>query len=110
MGSINLSQTGPEILDIRHGEMKDSLAEDLKTKLRPANGEEKQLSTLLLYDEMGLRLFEEITYLPEYYLTNTEIALLERFASQLADHIPDGALLLELGSGYDAISSLKHRQ
>lgn len=62
-----------EILDIRAGPTEFDILQDIKKGLRPADGGEKRLPTLLLYDEAGLRLFEKITYLDEYYLTNAEI-------------------------------------
>ncbi|HEX6629376.1 MAG TPA: L-histidine N(alpha)-methyltransferase, partial [Gemmatimonadaceae bacterium] len=37
----------------------------------------KQLSPKYFYDERGSELFEEITQLPEYYLTRAERSLLE---------------------------------
>ena len=49
--------------------------------------------------EAGLKLFEEITYLDEYYLTNTEIEVLKEHADKIAERIPAGSQLLELGSG-----------
>ncbi len=45
-------------------------------------------------------MFEEITYLDEYYLTEAEIAILEQHGDSIADRIPNGALIVELGSGY----------
>jgi len=51
------------------------------------------------YDAEGSRLFEAITELPEYYPTRTEIALLEAKAADIAAHIPEGAVLVEFGSG-----------
>lgn len=62
-----------EIIDIRTGATDFDLLQDIKRGLRPEIGGEKRLPTLLLYDEAGLRLFEKITYLDEYYLTNAEI-------------------------------------
>ena len=61
---------------------------------------EKVLPALLLYNEEGLRLFEQITYQPDYYLTKLEIDILSKYATEIANAIPDGALLLELGAGY----------
>jgi L-histidine Nalpha-methyltransferase / hercynylcysteine S-oxide synthase len=49
--------------------------------------------------EPGLKLFEEITYLDEYYLTNAEIEALERHATEIAKRLPEGSRLVELGSG-----------
>ena len=54
---------------------------------------------MVLYDERGLKLFEDITYLDEYYLTNTEIQVLERYADNIAERIADGSQVGALGSG-----------
>ncbi|MDP9202676.1 MAG: L-histidine N(alpha)-methyltransferase, partial [Gemmatimonadota bacterium] len=43
----------------------------------------KQLSPKYFYDERGSELFEEITQLPEYYLTRAERSLLERRISEI---------------------------
>ena len=45
----------------------------MRKMLNPGKGKERKMPTLLLYDEQGLKLFEDITYLDEYYLTNAEI-------------------------------------
>jgi len=57
-----------------------------------------RLESRYLYDETGSRLFEEICEQPEYYLTRTEDALLERHAEEL-DAITGSVTLIELGSG-----------
>jgi L-histidine N-alpha-methyltransferase len=58
-----------------------------------------------LYDAAGSALFEEITRLPEYYLTRTETAILQDAAQQIRD--ATGPLtLLELGSGSSVKTSL----
>jgi len=54
------------------------------------------------YDARGSQLFEAICDLPEYYPTRAETALLERIAPDLARRIPDGAALVEYGSGSSA--------
>jgi dimethylhistidine N-methyltransferase len=51
------------------------------------------------YDAEGSRLFEAITELAEYYPTRTEVALLGDAAAGISAHIPDGAALVEFGSG-----------
>jgi dimethylhistidine N-methyltransferase len=51
------------------------------------------------YDAEGSRLFEAICELPEYYPTRTETALLREAAAEIAGLIPDGAALVEFGSG-----------
>jgi L-histidine N-alpha-methyltransferase len=51
-----------------------------------------------LYDARGSELFEAICELPEYYLTRTEAAILERHAPQLPG-LTGPVTLVELGSG-----------
>jgi len=51
------------------------------------------------YDAEGSELFEAITELEEYYPTRTEVALLQAAAGEIAARIPDGAALVEFGSG-----------
>lgn len=87
------------IFDIRRREFAPALAEEIWKGLDQSNGKEKTLPTMLLYDEQGLKLFEEITYLEEYYLTNTEIDILEKNAGAIANLIESGSKLVELGSG-----------
>ncbi|KAI9693514.1 MAG: hypothetical protein M1820_009202 [Bogoriella megaspora] len=87
------------IIDIRRDRTSESMRDEILNGLRQENGMEKRLPTMLLYDEAGLRLFEQITYLDEYYLTNAEIEVLNTYADQIAQRIPDGSMVIELGSG-----------
>ncbi|WP_214366942.1 L-histidine N(alpha)-methyltransferase [Pseudonocardia sp. H11422] len=50
------------------------------------------------YDAAGSELFEQITELPDYYLTRVEYGLLERHREEIADRIGHGRIA-ELGSG-----------
>lgn len=59
----------------------------------------KALPPKLFYDHRGAQLFERICELPEYYLTRTEIGILERCAGEIAELVEPGLCLLELGSG-----------
>ncbi len=61
----------------------------------------KRLPPWLFYDEAGSRLFEEITELPEYYLTRTERSILVHNAGEMIARAADGARLriTELGAG-----------
>jgi L-histidine Nalpha-methyltransferase len=52
-----------------------------------------------LYDRRGSELFEAITRLPEYYLTRTETALLERRCPDVARIAGPGQAVVEFGSG-----------
>jgi uncharacterized SAM-dependent methyltransferase len=46
----------------------------------------------------------QITYLHEYFLTNAEIEVLESSADSIANAIPPGAMIVELGSGFVHVS------
>jgi dimethylhistidine N-methyltransferase len=59
----------------------------------------KTLPCRFFYDARGSELFEEITRLPEYYLTRTETSILEARAPEMAVGVPEGAVLVEFGSG-----------
>lgn len=60
---------------------------------------QKTLPSRLFYDARGSALFEQITTLEEYYLTRTEIGLLERHAGEMAALIGPRASVIEFGSG-----------
>jgi dimethylhistidine N-methyltransferase len=59
----------------------------------------KTLPAKYFYDDDGSALFEQITALPEYYPTRTELGILEDRAAEIARFIPPGAALIEFGSG-----------
>jgi L-histidine N-alpha-methyltransferase len=67
--------------------------------------DEKMISPKYFYDERGSQLFEEITTLPEYYPTETELGILQDNAEEIAELVGPQASLIEFGSG----SSLKTR-
>lgn len=91
----------PHILDIRQDGVLTPLVDQIRSGLNPTDGGEKSLPTLLLYNEEGLKMFEKITYLEEYYPTGQEIQVLERYADRIADRIApqSGSMIVELGSG-----------
>ena len=65
----------------------------------------KQLSPVWFYDELGSTLFDSICELPEYYVTRTEMQIMQDHVSEMAAAIGPKVALIEYGSG----SSLKTR-
>ena len=59
---------------------------------------QKELPPKYFYDRRGSELFDEITRLPEYYLTRTERGLLDCWSGQLMAALRPAALV-ELGAG-----------
>ncbi len=60
---------------------------------------QKSLSPRWFYDARGSELFEDITRLPEYYLTRAETRLLTRIAPEISQHAGTGGSIIEYGSG-----------
>jgi L-histidine N-alpha-methyltransferase len=75
--------------------MRSPLLEETARGLRSTP---KELPAVWLYDERGSRLFEEITRLPEYYLTRAEAEILREHAAEIAERTRVRTLI-ELGSG-----------
>ncbi len=67
---------------------------------------QKALPAWLFYDERGSQFFEQITSLPEYYLTRTERSILARHAPALPAHLGAKVTVAELGAGSAAKTGL----
>lgn len=73
--------------------------EDMQKEiLAGLSADQKNISSKYFYNETGSFLFEEITYLEEYYPTRTEKSILKRIAPDLMDTYSDYDII-ELGSG-----------
>lgn len=90
--SFELKQ--PVALYDLHPPLDDFRAEVLQGLRQP----QKSIPPKFLYDKQGAELFDEICTLDEYYLTRTEIAILQDNAQAIAALIGDSALI-EFGSG-----------
>ncbi len=60
---------------------------------------QKTLPCKYFYDEKGSQLFEQICELNEYYITRTELALLDEIKIELAELIGENATIIEPGAG-----------
>ena len=80
----------------------DSFLEQVREGL---GQQQKALPPKFFYDARGSQLFDEITELPEYYLTRTEIGIMQRYVGEMVARMGPHCLLVEYGSG----SSIKTR-
>ena len=89
------------IIDIRSPHEVNYLSQDIMDSLKaPASPQgPRRIPDVLLWDQEGLKRFEEITYLDEYYPTQTEIGILERNSNEIAQKMKPDSILIELGSG-----------
>ncbi|QRV86392.1 Histidine-specific methyltransferase, SAM-dependent [Ceratobasidium sp. AG-Ba] len=97
----------PLILDVRESNFKDAgspgIVDAIVSGLSKAKGS-RSLPTLLLYDERGLRLYDDITTkAPEYYLFACEEQILKDHADEIVKAMGaakrDGEVVIELGAG-----------
>lgn len=110
------------IIDVRRRKIAHSIRDEMLASLQPCDGKGKKMPSLLLYDEIGLKLFEAITFLDEvlvkhrrgfvsvcnifmltrpmqYYLTDVELEILQTWATEIAKLIKPNSMIFELGSG-----------
>ena len=101
-----MTPEGDALVTIRRlsppGDYRSELADDVRKGL---GAERKSLPSKYFYDARGSELFEDITRLPEYYLTRAETAILERYATEIVASIQPTELV-ELGSGYSVKTKL----
>ena len=97
-----------EIIDVHHRSndglhITDIQSEVLEGLTKPAG--QKQVPTMLLYDERGLRLYDNITTeASEYYLFGAEEEILKANADNIVQamhrgHTVSGEIIVELGAG-----------
>lgn len=80
-------------------------AAELREIVDGLSDEVKKISPKYFYDQRGSQLFDEITRLPEYYLTATELGIMRDNMDEICALVGKRASLIEFGSG----SSLKTR-
>ncbi|MBI5041412.1 MAG: L-histidine N(alpha)-methyltransferase [Gammaproteobacteria bacterium] len=67
--------------------------------LQGLSAQPRRIAPKFFYDERGSHLFDAICELPEYYLTRTEMGILESCADDVAQLAGPDTTLIELGSG-----------
>ena len=95
---MSLSQTmNNNLLALQKFEPEDEnlLAEVVEGLQKP----QKQLPCKLFYDERGSALFDQICELEEYYLTRTEMEIMNKYIEEISACLSKKCLLIELGSG-----------
>jgi dimethylhistidine N-methyltransferase len=105
-GSINYSRKRASSAPFQVYDLKPEVADMAAEVIAGLSRPQKTLHPKFLYDETGSKLFEDITRLPEYYPTRTELGIFDDNLPVLARHVSEGSCLVEYGSG----SSLKIRK
>jgi L-histidine N-alpha-methyltransferase len=95
----------PAMHEVPLTEQDNSAAAELNEILDGLSRSQKTLSPKFFYDARGSILFDAICELPEYYLTRTELLIMQMHIEEIAILVGPQASLIEFGSG----SSLKTR-
>jgi uncharacterized SAM-dependent methyltransferase len=80
-------------------EVDDCAAASFCAVVEGLKGRPKKIPCKYLYDEEGSRLFDLICELPEYYLTRTELAILDRNIGSIMGRLGTGICIIEPGAG-----------
>ena len=95
------THSAPHFLQLQqtdHSAVRAELAAGLQAQ--PA-----QVAPKFFYDALGSRLFDAIAELAEYYPTRTEAAIFKAHGAAMAQQVPSGAVLVDLGAGSCAKAS-----
>ena len=84
---------------VKHQSFANEISHSLSQK-------DKQIHQKFFYNDKGSKLFEKICNLPEYYLSRTEIMILNQVRQELENYLKGDYRLVELGSG----ASIKTRK
>ncbi len=94
MSNVAVRRNEPQFIDF-HPPRADMRSDVLAGLSRP----QKEILPKYFYDARGSGLFEDITRLPEYYLTRTENAIMEASIEDIVRLIGPRAAVIEFGSG-----------
>lgn len=94
------------VVDIGGSSMQDNLGKRLRSILeQPYNENNKPtLPDELLYDDIGLSIWNKIIFTPEFYQTHDEIDLLKKYGMYIARQAKPGVTIIDLGAGYGSSS------
>lgn len=95
MNSHQAETATAQTLNYLDGKLKSDIGKDVR---RGLTSTPKYIPCKYFYDAYGSRLFEDICWLPEYYLTDVEMSILHEIAPQIMQASARNDLV-ELGSG-----------
>ena len=90
-----------EVVDIDGSKMRGNVKQRLEDIFKSAYDPESKptLPDELLYDDVGLPIWNEIIFTPEFYQTHDEIAIFDQHGAAVAARVPAGITMIDLGAG-----------
>lgn len=89
----------PDTNNVRFSDEQPALGDSRQELLAGLTQDQKVINPKYFYDQVGSQLFDQITRLPEYYPTRTEVEILTRHRQEISDHCERGCVFIEPGSG-----------
>ncbi|RCI16836.1 hypothetical protein L249_2701 [Ophiocordyceps polyrhachis-furcata BCC 54312] len=89
------------VLDIGGSEMHEQINDRLRRVLKATYSPQAKptLPDELLYDDVGLPIWNEIIFTPEFYQTHDEMALLDAHGADIVSRLKPGVTVIDLGAG-----------
>ena len=96
-----LDITPGSVVDIGGSCMQYDLGEILLYALQSPRGPhyKSALPDELLYDDVGLPIWNQIIFTPEFYQTHDEISLLSKHGQEIACRFKSGVTIMDIGAG-----------
>ena len=91
---MNHQRARVPVLDLEPGK-----SEFLTEVMAGLSSRPRTLPCKFFYDKPGAELFQKICELPEYYITRTELQILQDYGADMATHLGPGIELIGLGTG-----------
>lgn len=89
----------PKLSNVAFDNQHPSRGDSRRELLQGLAQAQKLINPKYFYDSTGSELFDQITQLPEYYPSRTEMGIFRHFSAEIAAHCGEGCVLIEPGSG-----------
>ncbi|KAK2596679.1 hypothetical protein QQS21_006254 [Conoideocrella luteorostrata] len=89
------------VVDIGGADMSSDVTERVLSTLQTPYDEncKPTLPDELLYDDVGLPIWNEIIFTPEFYQTHDEMGLFDTFGEDIARRVQPGVTMIDIGAG-----------
>lgn len=101
MSSQHQTPSHGDVIDIGGSRLHEDVGERLSRVLTAVYGPSAKptLPDELLYTDVGLPIWNEIIFTPEFYQTHDEIALFDAHGSDIVKRLQPGVTMIDLGVG-----------
>jgi uncharacterized SAM-dependent methyltransferase len=96
----NIDPANGAVIDIGGSKMRDYVKDRLMGTFKLSTNSMPVLPDELLYDDVGLPIWNRIIFNPAFYQTHDEMALFDKNGAKIAERLREkGVTLIDLGAG-----------